>query len=181
MKNILIAISLAFSMAFVGTAFAGDDVHVNNDSNANANANSASDSRSAGLGVASINTTNTTVFPRAPVNTALGVPLVASSDTCMGSSSAGGQGVSFGLSLGTTWTDSDCVIRKDARFLAELGSKHLALSMMCAKESVRNAVARLGNKEQSTICHISDKEKKRAHDFPVVTSVYNYERDEDSD
>src|SRR6185295_11596088 len=45
---------------------------------------------------------------RPPVNTAYSAALAVSEDTCMGSSSIGGQAVSFGLTIGTTWTDDNC-------------------------------------------------------------------------
>jgi hypothetical protein len=45
---------------------------------------------------------------RDPVSTAYAAPLAAANGTCMGSSSAGAQGIGFGLSLGTTWRDDGC-------------------------------------------------------------------------
>jgi hypothetical protein len=81
---------------------------------------------------------------RNPVNTAFAAPLVATDDTCMGSSSAGGQGVGFGLSLGTTWHDEDCVRRKDARELHNMGQRKAALALLCQSDHVAAAMAAAG-------------------------------------
>jgi hypothetical protein len=81
---------------------------------------------------------------RNPVSTAFAAPLVAADDTCMGSSSAGGQGVGFGLSLGTTWHDEDCVRRKDARELHNMGQKKAALALLCQSDHVAEAMAAAG-------------------------------------
>lgn len=81
---------------------------------------------------------------RAPASTAFAAPLVAADDTCMGSSSLGGQGVGFGLSVGSTWHDTDCVRRKDARELHNMGQKAAALALMCQNESVAAAMATAG-------------------------------------
>ena len=48
----------------------------------------------------------------------------------MGSSSIGGQAVSFGLSVGTTWTDENCQRLKDSRQLVALGGRPLILGRM---------------------------------------------------
>lgn len=83
-------------------------------------------------------------YKRNPVSTAYSAPLVAADDTCMGSSSAGGQGVGFGLSIGSTWTDSDCVRRKDARELHNMGLKPAAIALLCQSEQVRKAMSDAG-------------------------------------
>ena len=70
--------------------------------------------------------------------------LVAADDTCMGSSSAGAQGIGFGLSLGSTWTDGDCVRRKDARELHNMGYRPAAIALLCQSETVRKAMATAG-------------------------------------
>ena len=81
---------------------------------------------------------------RAPVSTAFAAPLVAADDTCMGSSSAGAQGVGFGLSLGSTWQDQDCVRRKDSRELRAMGDADAAKALLCQSESVAAAYATVG-------------------------------------
>lgn len=74
-----------------------------------------------------------------PVATAYAAPLTASNGTCMGSSSAGGQGMQFGVSFGTTWTDNDCDRRYDANVLLTLGDKDAARALMLQKPSVKAA------------------------------------------
>jgi hypothetical protein len=81
---------------------------------------------------------------RNPVSTAFAAPLTAAEDTCMGSSSAGGQGVGFGLSLGTTWHDKDCVRRKNARELYNMHQQKAALALLCQSEDVAQAMTTAG-------------------------------------
>ncbi len=81
---------------------------------------------------------------RNPVSTAYSAQLVAAEDTCMGSSSVGGQGVGFGLSVGSTWSDADCVRRKDARELHNMGFKPAAVALMCQNAAVAKAMATAG-------------------------------------
>ena len=50
-----------------------------------------------------------------------GPNLTSSNDTCMGSVSAGGSGPGFGLSLGKTYTDTNCVRLKNSRELWNMG------------------------------------------------------------
>jgi hypothetical protein len=93
---------------------------------------------------------------RIPVNTAFAPNLTASEDTCMGSTTAGGQGVTFGLSFGTTWKDHDCVVRKDARFLHSAGHQNVALSYLCKdKKSIMEAVATAGSDAEKIACGIA--------------------------
>jgi hypothetical protein len=77
---------------------------------------------------------------RPPVNTAYSAALATSEDTCMGSSSIGGQAVSFGLTIGTTWTDDNCQRLKNSRQLVALGYHRAATSLMCFDDSVREAM-----------------------------------------
>jgi len=81
---------------------------------------------------------------RNPVSTAFTAPLVAAEDTCSGSSSVGGQAVGFGLSVGSTWKDGDCVRRKDARELHNMGQKVAALALMCQNADVAAAMSTAG-------------------------------------
>jgi hypothetical protein len=96
--------------------------------------------------------TTTYTEKRRPVNTAYAAPLVAGDDTCMGSTSAGGMGITFGFSFATTWKDTDCVIRKDARFLQNAQRQDIALSLMCEKPSVIAAVKRAGTDAEKRAC-----------------------------
>lgn len=57
--------------------------------------------------------------------------LGSADDTCMGSSGAGGQGASFGFSLGSTWTDENCKMLKNARELKSHGHHAAAKARLC--------------------------------------------------
>ena len=86
----------------------------------------------------------TNVNPRQPVSTATAAALTASPESCMGSSSIGGQGVGFGLSIGTTWENDACQARMDAKTLQALGYADAARARLCALESYRDAFAASG-------------------------------------
>lgn len=85
-------------------------------------------------------------------------------ETCMGSSSVGGAAPGFGLSFGTTWRDSACVRRLDARQLSALGYNLGAKELMCDSDAVRAALQRAG-----TPCYNDlPNEAKRPEDRAVV-------------
>lgn len=65
--------------------------------------------------------------------------LTTSNDTCMGSSGIGGQGMSFGFSVGTTWTDSNCIMLKNSRELKAQGHNKAAKARLCMDDD--NAMA----------------------------------------
>jgi hypothetical protein len=86
-----------------------------------------------------------------PVASAFAPNLWATEDTCMGSTSFGGQGMLFGFSFGTTWRDEDCVRRKDSRELYNMGNampalRVAALSRMCQKPDNKVAMHAAGLK-----------------------------------
>ena len=76
---------------------------------------------------------------RPPVSTAAAIALATSPEACMGSSSIGGQGVGFGISIGSTWENEDCKLRKGAGLLWAMGARSAAKEMLCADEAYRNA------------------------------------------
>ena len=117
------------SNAVSGSASRSDSRSAVNDSGNSANANSATVNQN---------------YQRNPVSTAYAAPLVAADDTCMGSSSAGGQGVGFGLSFGSTWQDGDCVRRKDSRELFNMGERGAAIALMCQNPKIAQAMAAAG-------------------------------------
>lgn len=84
---------------------------------------------------------NSTVTERYNAATAVAPQLVAGIDTCMGSSSIGGQGMSFGLSIGSTWKDEDCRRIKDARELWNMGNRAAAMALLCTDDDTRYAIA----------------------------------------
>lgn len=112
--------------------------------------NSRNDNASSAQG----NTTNTNVAvagdqvtyqaARIPVSTAYAPP-IAPTALCMGSSSAGGTGMTFGFSIGTSWTDSNCMLLEQVRTVAVvLADKETAATMMCSVEAYRDAREKSG-------------------------------------
>lgn len=81
---------------------------------------------------------------RSPVATAVAPQLISSNDTCMGSSSLGGSAVSFGFSVGTTWTDNNCLMLKNAREIWNMGFKGAALARMCMDDLNKEAFEATG-------------------------------------
>lgn len=88
---------------------------------------------------------------RIPVATAY-APNIAPTAVCMGSSSVGGQGMSFGFSLGSSWTDANCMLLEQVRTVSiVLGQKEVAQEMMMAVPAYAEAVSRLkGQAKKST-------------------------------
>lgn len=103
-------------------------------------ANNQSDNSNSNNSTVSVDTN----YQRAPVNTAYAASLYATEDTCMGSSSAGAQGITFGLSFGTTWRDQNCQRLKNSRQLVALGYHRAATALMCQDDNVRDAMAQAG-------------------------------------
>jgi hypothetical protein len=60
-------------------------------------------------------------------------------DTCMGSSGVGVQGMEFGFSVGSSWTDENCVMLKNARELKNQGHDKAAKARLCMNDE--NALA----------------------------------------
>lgn len=60
-----------------------------------------------------------------------GPALVSSNDTCMGSTSGAISAPGFGVSLGKTYNDTNCVMLKNSRELWNMGMKAAALALMC--------------------------------------------------
>lgn len=73
-----------------------------------------------------------------------GPNLVSSNDTCMGSSSGAISAPGVGLSLGTTWTDRNCVRLKNARELWNMGMKGGSIALMCMDSENREALELTG-------------------------------------
>ena len=125
-----------------------------NSENTNRNANKQGQGQLQGQGQSTDNANNSdqSVYiegddaARIPVSSATSAALTSSNDTCMGSSSAGVQGMTFGVSLGSTWRDEDCVRRKDARMFYNMGLKDVAVARMCQKADNRAAIEAGGGK-----------------------------------
>lgn len=109
----------------------------NKNTNRNQNAATAVQGQSQGQDVTIEN-------PRPPVSSAFAPGLTSSIETCMGSTSIGGQGVGFGLSIGSTWTDDACQARMDARFALGFNAPMVAKARLCTLESWQKAFAEAG-------------------------------------
>lgn len=59
------------------------------------------------------------------------IALTTSNDTCMGSTGLGVQGMQFGFSIGSTWTDSNCIMLKNSRELKMQGHNKAAKARLC--------------------------------------------------
>jgi len=79
-----------------------------------------------------------------PVSTAVAPALVSSNDTCMGSTAFGGTAFTFGLSFGTSYTDDNCLMLKNARELWNMGFRGAAMARMCMDERNRQALEATG-------------------------------------
>ena len=99
----------------------------NNNSNASARSSAKSDASGGDGGSSTVSIGG----DEAAASGAAPVYLTSSNDTCMGSSGVGGQGMSFGFSLGTTWTDSNCIMLKNARELKVQGHEKAAKARLC--------------------------------------------------
>lgn len=77
---------------------------------------------------------------RDPVSSAIAPGLTSGVDTCMGSTSLGGQGVGFGLSFGTTWVDEHCKLIKATKLLQGMGLNKAAVARMCLDEDLAFAL-----------------------------------------
>lgn len=141
------------------TAFAYDDVTatISNDASSTSQSKSAGYSQAeaysngvnaykgvaAGRDVYTVHSTGSDLSNMVPNATAPNLATTLT-ETCMGSSSAGASGAGFGFSIGTTWRDSACVRRLDARQLSAFGDLATAREMMCDSDKVREAAARAG-------------------------------------
>lgn len=79
-----------------------------------------------------------------PVSSAIAAGLAAANGTCMGSSSVGAQGLTAGLSFGTTWTDGGCDARYDAQALQAAGMPDAAVARLCQKAEIAAAMEKAG-------------------------------------
>lgn len=69
-----------------------------------------------------------------------GPALTTSNDTCMGSSTGSVNGPGFGLSIGGTWSDTNCKLLKNSRELWNMGMKAAAMALMCTDVANRDAL-----------------------------------------
>src|ERR1700737_3640935 len=77
---------------------------------------------------------------RFATSTAIAPALTSSNDTCMGSSSVGAQGMSFGVAVGSTWEDKNCKMLKNSRELWNMGMRGAAIKLLCTDPDNRFAL-----------------------------------------
>ena len=72
--------------------------------------------------------------------------LTTSNDTCMGSTSGSVTTSVVGVSMGTTWTDTNCVRLKNAREMWNMGMRGAAVALLCMDELNNEALEATGYK-----------------------------------
>lgn len=122
---------------------------------------STAQSQSAGIGIAGasaasnngngafIDNRNQSVSQGSDLSKAVGTAFAPAltttlTETCMGSTSVGGGFSGGSFSFGTTWRDSACVRRLDAREIKTFGDIQAAKEIMCDSDLVREAFQRVG-------------------------------------
>ena len=144
MKRIITIIAL-LTLSTLGYADVNSGSEARSNQSQSAGVQVGGTGRGAGLG--NDNSTNTSIgsdlsksvgFAAAPVLT------TTLTETCMGSTSVGGGFSGGSFSFGTTWRDSACVRRLDAREIKTFGDVQAAKEIMCDSDLVREAFKRVG-------------------------------------
>ncbi len=122
--------------------------NTNTSDNANTNSNSSTNTNNSSASAAATSSANgdgggssgaTVDGDEASASSAAPIFLSVGDDTCMGSGGLGVQGANVGVSLGSTWQDSNCVMLKNARELKNQGHDKAAKARLCMDED--NALA----------------------------------------
>lgn len=98
----------------------------------------------AGGTTSKVETSGTTTVKNVP--SVSGPALTTSNDTCMGSVSGAVNFAGFGVGGGTTSTDQNCVMLKNARELWNMGMKAAALARLCMDADNKTALEITGFK-----------------------------------
>jgi hypothetical protein len=163
MQRLLTTAAAVAIIAWGGAASAQTST---SNANSTANANTASQATGGAGGSSTASATNAAtnagnaqdiVFnsPATPTHTTTDVksapivyaPALATTltETCMGSTSAAGSGMGWGLSFGSTWEDKACERRLNADRVAGLfGDREAARAIMCEDHSVFEAFEKVG-------------------------------------
>lgn len=72
--------------------------------------------------------------------------ITSSNDTCMGSASGAVSGPGFGVAVGSTFTDANCIMLKNSRELWNMGMRAAALAHMCSDPEVAKSLEVTGYK-----------------------------------
>jgi hypothetical protein len=132
---IVAALSLTSAVAFAETSASTPTTSASTASNASTQSEAAGGS----LEYAPVTTENSSV--RYAANSAFAPALTSSNDTCMGSSSLGATGMSFGVALGSTWTDKNCEMLKNSRELWNQGEHAASLALLCSDDDIRYSIS----------------------------------------
>jgi len=89
-----------------------------------------------------LNESGTTTLRNVP--SVSGPNLTSSNDTCMGSSSGSLNVPGFGVSVGSTWADTNCKLLKNARELWNMGMRAASLALMCNDPMNKDALESTG-------------------------------------
>lgn len=92
--------------------------------------------------------------------------------SCAGSSAIGAQGASFGLSLGGSRVDEECVRQELAKTAYVFGDKATAEEIMCDNASYRQARARTNRPCASVVVTAEDSKVYSGTD-PIVRARHN--------
>lgn len=109
------------------------------DESASTSASEASASESAAANVVGESGSGASDGDAEATSSAAPIFLSTGDDTCMGSSGVGVQGMEFGFSVGSSWTDTNCVMLKNARELKNQGYDKAAKARLCMNDE--NALA----------------------------------------
>lgn len=141
--------------------------------------NSGNSSSSIGEG-ANANSNNVTVqgdttivkAPDIPVSTAY-APSIAPTAPCMGSSSGGVQGMSFGISVGSSWTSEECLILETARSFDQGNYREDGLAVRCQAKYAKEAPSckALAEKTKSKSAALSETKPQLRADKTLNTKV----------
>lgn len=106
--------------------------------------------------------------PRAPVATALAPTIVHSggADVCMGSTSGAVQGLTLGVSVGSTWSDKHCEALRASVRLNELGLQKTAAARLCQIPEIAEAFSVSGEFD-------CPKPKQKEQQPDTSSSLYN--------
>jgi len=126
---------LALTVMLAGAAQAAE-------TNTNAKATAVAGAGASSQGAASTTTVNS--VSQFPAQTAYAAATAIGSQVCMVSFSAGGQGLTIGLSMSAPVRDSDCVRRLNADAVARMGNNDLAKAILCLGDDVREAALSIG-------------------------------------
>ena len=85
---------------------------------------------------------------RYATSSAFAPPLTAT-EPCMGSSSIGATGMSFGVAMGSTWTDNTCEMIKKADVQWNMGQHASAMAILCTDGDIAYSIAMAGGIEET--------------------------------